>query len=168
MTAFSIPDVKEFMNIFLRTDTFDSFLLREGAITTCMTYLLDGRAKADFFSPEDAPYPLVSQEEYIPFSLVRPICFDIIKGKRTPLAFKFVFQLSAENQKRTAASIHSSLSPEDISGMYLNLKYQNQQLICTTGFSCHIFSMDKSLEYAWDDMVKRFFRKRQIAFEPLN
>ncbi len=26
---------------------------------------------------------------------------------------------------------------------------------------------DKSLEYAWDDMVKRFFKKRQIAFELL-
>lgn len=167
MTAFSIPDVKEFMNIFLRTDTFDSFLLREGSITTFMTYLLEGRSNADFFSPEDEPYPLMNQEEYVPFSLARPICFDIIKGKRTPSAFKFVFQLSSENQRRTVASISSSFLPEEVSGMYLNLKYQNQKLTCTTGVSCHIFSMDKSLEHAWDDMVKRFFRKHQIAFELL-
>ncbi len=168
MTALSILDVKEFMNIFLRTDTFDSFLLVEGAITTCMTYLLDGHAKADFFSPEDEPYPLVSQEPYIPFSLVRPVCFSIIKGRRTPSAFKFVFQLSSENQKRTVASINSNFSPEDISGMYLNLKYQEQKLTCTTGVSYQMFSMDKSLEHAWDDMVKIFFRKHKIPFESLS
>lgn len=168
MTALSILDVKEFMNILLRTDTFDSFLLAEGAITTCMTYRLDGHAKADFFSPEDEPYPLVSQEPYIPFSLVRPVCFSIIKGKRTPSAFKFVFQLSSENQKRTVASINSNFSPEDISGMYLNLKYQEQKLTCTTGVSYQMFSMDKSLEHAWDDMVKIFFRKHRIPFEPLS
>ncbi len=168
MTALSILDVKEFMNILLRTDTFDSFLLREGSVTTCMSFQLDGRAKASFFSPEDEAYALISPESYVPFSLVRPICFDIIKGKRTPSSFHFVFQLSSENQKRTVSSINSSFSPEEVSGMYLNLKYQNQQLVCTTGISCHIFSMDKSLGQAWDDMVKLFFRKHQIAFETLS
>ena len=105
MTALSILDVKEFMNILLRTDTFDSFLLREGSVTTCMSFQLDGRAKAGFFSPEDEAYGLISQESYVPFSLVRPICFDIIKGKRTPSSFHFVFQLSSENQKRTVSSL---------------------------------------------------------------
>ena len=168
MTALSILNVKEFMNILLRSDAFDSFLLSEGAITTYMTFHLDGHSKTDFFSPEDETYTLVSQEKYVPFSLVRPICFDIIKGKRTPSSFHFVFQLSSENQKRTVSSISSSFSPEEVSGMYLNLKYQNQQLVCTTGISCHIFSMDKSLGQAWDDMVKLFFRKHQIAFETLS
>ena len=147
MIALSILDVKEFMNILLRTDTFDSFLLREGSITTCMAYHLDGRAKADFFSPEDEAYGLVAKESYVPFSLVRPTCFDIIKGKRTPSSFQFVFQLSSENQKRTVSSI---------------------KLVCTNGISCHIFSMDKSLEQAWDDMVKVFLRKHRIAFESLS
>lgn len=167
MTALSILDIKEFMNLFLRTDTFDSFLLVEGSITTYMAFLLDGHAIADFFSPEDEAYGIVSQEKYIPFSLVRPVCFDIIKGKRTPSSFKFVFQLSSASQERAIGSAHSKFSPADISGMYLNLKYQNQTLLCTTGVSYHIFSMDKSLEYAWDEMVKRFFKKRQIAFESL-
>ena len=167
MTALSILDVKEFMNIFLRTDTFDSFLLSEGSITTCMTYLLDGHARADFFSPEDDPYELVAQEEYIPFSLVRPVCFQIIRGKRTPSSFKFVFQLSSENQARTISSIGGSFSSEDIQGMYLNLIYQNQQLTCTTGVSCRVFFMDKSLEHAWDEMVKRFLKNHKIPFESL-
>ncbi len=167
MTALSILNVKEFMNILLRTDAFDNFLLSEGSITTYMTFLLDGHCKEEFFSPEDEPYELVSNETYVPFSLVRPTCFELIKGKRTPSSFKFVFQLSSENQARTLASMGSSFSSEEITGMYLNLKYQNQQLTCTTGVSCRIFSMDKSLEHAWDELVKRFLKNQKIPFESL-
>ena len=167
MTALSILNVKEFMNVLLRSGVFDSFLLSEGSITTYMTFHLDGRSKADFFSPEDEAYALVSQESYVPFSLVRPACFDLIKGKRAPSSFQFVFQLSSDNQARTLASIGSSFSTGDISGMYLNLKYHNMQLTCTTGVSCRVFSMDKSLEQSWDELVKRFLKSHQLAFEEL-
>ncbi len=167
MTALSILNVKEFMNILLRTDTFDGFLLSEGAITTYMTFILDGHPVPDFFSPEDEPYGQISREPYVPFSLVRPACFDLIKGKRTPSSFKFVFQLSQKNLMRTLSSIDASLSLDDVFGMYLNLIYQNQQLTCTTGVSRHLFSMDKSLEHAWDELVKRFLKTHKIPFEPL-
>ncbi len=167
MTALSILNIKEFMNILLRTDTFDSFLLSECSITTYMTFLLDGHCHADFFSPEDEAYKKAAQEEYIPFSLVRPACFDLIKGKRTPSSFKFVFQLSRENLMRTLASASHSITAEDISALYLNLIFQNQQLTCTTGVSRHTFSMDKSLEHVWDELVKRFLKKHKIPFEPL-
>lgn len=167
MIALSILNIKEFMNILLRTEAFDGFLLSEGSITTYMTFVLEGHPNTDFFSPEDESYELLKQEAYVPFSLVRSACFNLIKGKRTPSSFKFVFQLSSENQVRTLSSIGSLFSNEDIQGMYLNLKYQNQQLICTTGISCRVFSMDKSLEHAWDELVKRFFKNHQIPFEPL-
>lgn len=167
MTALSILNIKEFMNILLRTDAFDSFLLTEGSITTYMTFRLDGRSNADFFSPEDEPYAQASREAYIPFSLARPACFNLIKGRRAPSSFHFVFQLSSENQSRTLSSLDSSFSPEDISAMYVNLKYQNRQLVCTTGISRRIFSMDKSLEFAWDELVKRFLKAHNIPFESL-
>lgn len=167
MTALSILNIKEFMNTLLRSDAFDSFLLSEGSITTYMTFHLDGHCHADFFSPEDDAFEQVIQEKYVPFSLVRPACFDLIKGRRTPSSFQFVFQLSKENQARTLASIASALSTEDISGMYLNLRYQNQQLTCTTGISCQVFSLDKSLDQSWDALVKRFLKTHQIAFEEL-
>ncbi len=167
MTSLSILNVKEFMNILLRSETFDGFLLSEGSITTYMAFHLDGRCRADFFSPEDEYYSQVNQENYIPFSLARPVCFDLIKGKRTPSSFHFVFQLSSENQAKTLSSIGSNLLPDDISGMYINLTYHNQQLTCTTGVSCRVFSLDKSLEQAWDELVKRFLKAHRIPFEEL-
>lgn len=167
MTALKISNVKEFMNIFLLSETFDHFLLSEASITTFATMVLDGSCCADFFSPEDKDYELIKDNAYVPFSLLRSSCLDFIKGKRTPVSFKFVFLLSKENQQKTLASLHSSFAPEDISGMYLNLKYQSGDITCTTGISYRNFSMDKSLDHAWDEMVIRFFKSHKILFESL-
>ncbi len=167
MVALKISNIKEFMNLLLLSDTFDHFLLSEASITTFATMILDGHSYADFFSPEDDGYELVAGESYVPFALLRSSCFDFIKGKRTPVSFKFVFLLSKKNQEKTLASLHSSFAAEDISGMYLNLKYQAGEIICTTGISYRNFSMDKSLDQAWDDMIIRFFKNHKILFETL-
>ncbi len=168
MTSFSILDIKEFMNILLRTDAFDSFLLVEGAVTTCMEFLLDGHANAGFFSPEDEAYELAAKEDFVPFSLARPACFALIKGKRAPSRFHFVFRLSEENKRRTVASIGGSFSAEDISSLCLILRYQNRKLTCTAGVSYRIFSTDRSFEQDWGRLAMRFFHKLQIAVEPLS
>ena len=167
MTALKISNVKEFMNILLLSETFDHFLLSEATVTTFATMILDGHACAGFFSPEDESYALIADEVYVPFSFLRSSCLDFIKGKHTPVSFKFVFLLSKENQQKTLASLHSSFAPEDISGMYLNLKYQAGEIICTTGISYRSFSMDKSLDLAWDEMVMRFFKNHKILYESL-
>jgi hypothetical protein len=49
----------------------------------------------------------------------------------------------------------------------VNLSYQNGEASCTTGTSMKIFTLDKSLDRIWDDMVIRFFRSRQIIIEQL-
>ena len=84
------------------------------------------------------------------------------------MGFQFIFMLSPENQRRTLENSGCGFSPEDVTGMFMNLKFQEQKLTCTTGISYRTFSMDKSLGQAWDDMVKLFFRKHQIAFETLS
>lgn len=167
MIAIKIANTKEFMHMLLRTETFDHFLLSEGTITTYMTFILDGHANQDFFSPEDEGYTLLTPGSYVPFSMIRPSCFDLIKGKRTPSSFRFVFLLSEENQQRTLDSLKSRFTASDISGMYLNLKYQDNQIVCTTGISYRIFSMDKSLEHSWDEMILRFFKNHGILYESL-
>lgn len=166
MIAIKIANTKEFMHMLLRTEIFDHFLLSEGSITTYMTFILDGHANKDFFSPEDEGHSLLTGS-YVPFSLIRPACFDLIKGKRTPSSFRFVFLLSEENQQRTLDSLNSHFTVSDISGMYLNLKYQDNQITLTTGISYQIFSMDKSLEHSWDEMILRFLTNHGIMYESL-
>ena len=58
-----------------------------------------------------------------------------------------------------------ALKPEDIYGLYLNCQFDGKQLLCTTGTSLKIFTLDKQLDRVWDEMVRKFFRKNQVAFE---
>ena len=57
------------------------------------------------------------------------------------------------------------LNPADVQGLYLNIRYDGTHLTCVTGTSFKSFMMDKTLEREWDEMVKKFFLKKEIEFE---
>lgn len=162
MTAFEICDIKQFMNKLLVSPLFDNFLLTEATIQTSVTYQIDGHLRHGFYSDEQLEALGIADYPYVPFSLVRNNCFNLMKGKNTPLSFHFVFQLSPENQTKTLAQTTSSFLPGDISGMFLNLSFKDNKLLCTTGIAYQIFSMDKTLDYEWDRLVERFFQKNQL------
>lgn len=167
MIALNISEIKDFMNKLLCTDTFDNFLLKEATIQNSMTYNLDGTLNTDFFSSEELETVGLTGLTFLPYGQVRTQCFNLIKGKRTPSYFKFVLLLSPANLARTLEQTHSSFTPEDITGMFVNLKFQNGKLLLTTGISYRIFSVDKSLEQEWDSLMKRFLANHEIAFEEL-
>ncbi|GHU41185.1 hypothetical protein FACS1894111_03080 [Clostridia bacterium] len=181
MIALHLPDLKDFMHLFLRSDLFDRFLLPEATITTYVTHKIDGHLHADFFEDEkggetltpadrqagtDAS-SLTAQATIAPYSMLRPFCYELMKGKRSPLSFQFLFQLSPENQERTILRSGSSFAPSDVSALFLRLTYQGGQLRCTTGIAYQSFSLDKSLEEEWDRLVPRFFRNHGISCELL-
>ena len=99
--------------------------------------------------------------------MLKTNCFDLIKGKKTPSAFRFVFLLSPENMEKTLNAVGSSYKPADVTGMYINLKYQNQLLSLTTGIAYNIFSTDKTLENEWDKMVVKFLKQHEIEYEEI-
>ena len=167
MLALRFVDIKDFMNKLLCTDLFDHFLLSEASISTYADFSIDGHLNPDFFNPEDPQYEQFKEAGIVPFSLLRPVCYSLIKGKSTPLGFHFVFQLSPLNQQRTIEKSGSSFKSEDITGMFLNLRYRDQQLTCTTGISYRTFTPDKSLEQEWDRLIPLFFKGHRIPFEIL-
>ena len=75
--------------------------------------------------------------------------------------------LSPKNLARTLSSIQSSFTGNDITGVFMNIRYQNQLLSLTTGISYNIFSVDKTLDNEWDRLVRQFLKKHEIAFEEL-
>lgn len=162
MIALSLTDVKECMSKLLLSETFDSFLFIEGEIMTFATFAMDGYLKKDFYEEGTAP-----ECEYALWKDVREYCFSLIKGKRTPLGFKFVLGLSKSNIQKLIQQQGLDFELEDIRGLYINLKYDGQKLQCVTGTAMNLFTMDKSIEQAWDVMVQRFFTQKEITYEVL-
>ena len=91
MIAFSLTNIKDFMSHLLLNETYDHFSFIEGEITTFNTFHIDGFIKKEFFDSNSV------LPEYSYWKNVRNFCFSLIKGKRTPLAFQFVFSLAPKN-----------------------------------------------------------------------
>lgn len=167
MLALNLLEIKDFMHKLLCTDTFDNFLLREASIRGACTWELDGTINTELYSANERTEQGLEGLSYLPFRHVRTQCFDLIKGKRAPLGFKFVFLLSPANLTRTLEQLHSSFTSHDINGLFINIKFQQGKLLLTTGISYRIFSADKSLEQEWDALVRRFLKNHEISFEEL-
>ena len=162
MIALALTDVKECMSKLLLSETFDPFYFIEGEIVTYNTFSIDGFLRKEFFDTEDAP-----QREYARWKDVREFCFSIIKGKHTPLSFKVILGLSNSNIEKLLLQQELDFKPQDVRGLYINLKFDGQNLQCITGTAMNLFTMDKSLEQAWDKMVQKFFTQKEIKYEVL-
>lgn len=167
MIALELTDVKNFMNTLLRTETFDHFHVQEISLTGAASYTISGKITKGFYSTEELEELHLNDCRFLPFSMLRSNCFDLIKGKKTPLGFHFVFLLSPENTQKTLSSVNLGFQASDVTGMYINLRYQNQLLSLTTGIAYNTFSTDKSLDAEWDKMVIRFLKQNGIAFEEI-
>ncbi len=157
MLALKIPDTKSFMNKLLAGDTFDTFLFSEGTVTTFTTFSIDGTWHGDYFSDEE--------NSSLTWKLIRPILFQIIKGKNTPINMRIVLKLADHNVESLLRNSEVSLLREQVDGLYLNLSYSKGEVVLTTGTSLKIFTMDKSLDRVWDDMVRKFLAGKGIAAE---
>ena len=155
------------MNKLLCTECFDNFLLQEATIQSAISYHIEGTLHSDFYSEEELELEQLKGLSFIPYGRVRTQCFDLIKGKHTPSFFKFVLLLSPDNLERTLKQTGSSLSSSDVSSAFINLKFQNNQLILTTGISYRIFTTDKTFDLEWDGLMKRFLKNHEITFEEL-
>lgn len=164
MLIFSL-DTKKCMNELLLRSAFDSFLFIEGEITTFSTFRIDGRLKKEYYRQRLEKETPVPDREYALWKELREFCFSLIKGKLTPLSFRFVLSLSAPNIAHLIAQEELDFAPSDVQGLYLNFKYDGTILTCTTGTSMNLFTLDKSLEQAWDKMAQRIFSKHEIPFE---
>ncbi|MDD3362446.1 MAG: DUF5721 family protein [Hespellia sp.] len=159
MIAINLPNIKTCMAHLLLKETFDDFLFIEGEIVTANTFTIDGFIQKKFFEKDTGLIP-----EYTSWSALRDYCFSIIKGKRTPLSFKFIYSMSPDAIQKLITSASLDVDPHEIQGLYLNIKYDGEHLICITGTSFKSFSLDKTLEKAWDGYVQKFFEGCGIEY----
>lgn len=161
MIALKILDLKDFTKKLFIGPTFDRFLLKEASIVTFNRFTIDGRVRPGFYSEEERE----KIEEYSEWSAVKAFCFSLIKGSRLPESFAIILKLPGEQVGRFLSERGSVWRPEQVGGMFLNIRYEEQVLYCVTGFSMSEFTMDKTLEREWDEAVKGFLKKEGVGVE---
>lgn len=163
MISFHILEVKPFMAKLLTNTVFDLFYLRELEIQTFTIFRISGQFNEAFFSKEELEERGGNQN--ITWSEVRSIAFSMIKGNKTPLAMKLVFQLPSEQAGELIGRLSGKLKPEEVGGLYINIRFEKGELRIITGTAIKTFTLDKTLEQEWDTMVRDFLKQQGIACE---
>ncbi len=161
MRSFTIKDQKTFTSLLFTGSIFDSFLLCEADFKTCQTIHIDGSICKEYYDDKDE----IPEDAYNTWHYSKPICFQIIKGKRLPVYFKLVLALSASNLEKTIAASGLNVNSSDVEGIYLNIHYKDGTLFCTSGISLTSFTMDRELPGYWDKLVAKFFDQNGISYE---
>ena len=165
MTEFQITDLKHFMEKLLKTDCFDDFLLREAVITVAHTFSIDGRIVKEFYSSEEAEDPALLPYPLACWSALRPICFSLIKGKRTPVSLKFILYLKPEKANALIQESGSLIPANMIEAFVLTLRYRSGVMSCISALSLSDFLADKTAERLWAEAVRRFLLQKGISFQ---
>ena len=161
MIALQVEDIREFTRQLFMAETFDRFLVQEARFTTFAAFTVDGRLHQDFFTDEELEQARL--EDYATWQMVRPFCFSLIKGKKQPESFHIILRLPPQGAARFMAEHAPNLREDAGLGLYINIRYEEKLLYCVTGVSFSQFTMDKTLERAWDENVERFLKKNGIA-----
>lgn len=167
MLALQITSLKPFMNALLVGDLFDIFLLEKAEIATAATYTIDSRINRGFFSEEDFSQLNPQNHEFAAWTDMKGICFDLIKGKRTPLHFQFVFHLLPVHVSSILHKGACETAAELIKAFVLTVRYDGEKVLLCTGTSFTTFVMDKEPEKLWDAALMQYLFKKGIACEEL-
>lgn len=169
MIALQITSMKQFMNQLLITDAFDPFLLEEAVIGTASTFTIDGRVNHDFYAGEaesDAA-PAENRYDFRPWSELRGLCFDLIKGKRPPLFFRFVLHLMPDKACALLEKENCSLDPSQIKSLILNIRYDGSKTLLTTGTALHTFLPSREPDAIWDRALQKYLDGKGIPCQLL-
>lgn len=162
MIALTLPELKTAASCIFTKETFDYFLVKEIVISTSNTFHVDGRLHLDYYSEEEKE--MLRDPVYSDWKSLRPFCFQLIKGKKLPRSFRLVFQLSGSNVEKFLKNYHLPYQVSDIGGLFLHFRYENRILSATSGTSLNFFTLEKTVDLAWDEMVKRILKQAGIMY----
>ena len=162
MRALQILEVKTFMGKLLIQTVFDNFLLSELTMNTFNRFQITGKLNLDFYSTQELE--TLGARTYSKWSEVKPIVYSLVRGNKTPLSFHISLMLGREQIESVIRNAGVAMRVEEVSGLYFHIKYENNKLYIITGIGLTQFTLDKTLEHAWDEQVKTFLKKNELAF----
>ena len=162
MKQIIIEDVKKLTELLFIKDAFDRFLVCEAHFVTGITVELDGILNTDYYDSDEAAS--LPDQTTAAWKAMKGLCFQIIKGKKLPKRFQIVLKLAPTDISSWLMKNGLVEAPESVKGLFLTLRYENQQLSCTSGTALSVFTMDKTLEQTWDRQMLRYFKTLEVAY----
>ena len=165
MVSYNVIEVRKCMNELLLKNTFDFFLLQEATINTFASFNIDGHRLDDFFSDVELD-KMDERDSLMPYEMFRDWCYNIVKGKKAPLSFQIIFALPCDIVEQIAMANELSVAASDMHLVAI-FRFVDGNLTITTGTSMKEFSLDKSLEHAFDKWMFDFLNSAGIVFDKM-
>jgi hypothetical protein len=161
MVSFDIVDVKLFMNNLLKEQMFDEFEVSSVEVSTLTKFNISCDINKKYLSTDEKE--ILGDRKLITWIEIKDIIFNIIKGNKPPTSLKIVFSLPHNKINNILSKNQLNVTANNVNGLFINILYEDNSLKCTTGTSIKVFTLDKTLENYWDNSIKKFFKKHNIA-----
>ncbi len=161
MISLQIEDIKLFMHQLLKDTTFDDFEVVSLELSHNVNVTIEGRLNHDYYSPEEQE--TLKDQAYIKWNDLRPTILPLLRGSKLPASLKIILSMSEKARLNIIEKSGTNFSPEAVNGFLMNIQYSNKTLKIITGTNYKQFIPDKSLEHYFDDTIRRFFSKHDIA-----
>lgn len=133
-------DIKLFMSKLFVQNAFDDFEVR----------LLDINSFANFKIETNLSK---NEDNSVYWEKIKPYGFNIIKGSVLPKCIKIIFNVKKEEIENISDKLASG---------FLNVTYENDEVLFTTGTSTKEFTLDKMHEELFEEYIKNFFELFEI------
>ena len=156
MQAFQITSQKDFMNQLLTGGLFEAFFLKEASVVTGVSYHIDGHRNLAYYKDMNGNQGENTEENlnrYIPFREMRPILFQMIKGKRTPLSFHIILHWDKVEVNHFLQEQGTTVQQSFVSNLVLNIRFDENGMQVISAVDYSDFTLDKEIEKQWDQKV---------------
>lgn len=157
MVSGKVEELKAFMGLLLKGELFDNWEVTEAKVETFFELSLNGRLKKDFFEE-----PETLNRKFARWGEVKELFFQAIKGKRLPGMFRVVLTADRTRTEQLVRACGREKEEAD-AALYLNIRYAAGICQLVSGVSHTGFTMDKTLDMAWDAAVQEYLKQNGIV-----
>lgn len=161
MISIQITNQKDFTTKLFANDCFDSLLFDNAQFKVFTDFVINGRTNPEYFDNDDDTRLLTN----LPWSKFRHICFNIIKGNRKPVGFKIVLKLDPKTVCNFESAEQIKTEDYNVNGLYLNIRYDSGNITCITGVSTTAFTIDKTVDRAFDHYIQKYLIQKNIEYD---
>lgn len=160
MISLVADDTRSFMNCLIKSEAFDNFLIYTFSIDTLYNLSIDGAINKDYLSSDEQE--IYEGQSYIDYTQVKPILTNILKQSHTPTAMKITFTLNRKSTEQVQRRLIGETDVLPVQGFLINLVFDGEKVRITTGTNYAQFTLDKSIEQSFDQMMRQFFKKNDL------